>query len=50
MRSGSPPTLWWLLIVADGPVTDTDSLQADERAYTVIDVHDQVADLEISEV
>ena len=22
MRSGSPPTLWWLLIAADGPSTD----------------------------
>ena len=26
MRSGRPPTLWWLLIVADGPRTDTDSM------------------------
>ena len=26
MRSGSPPTLWWVLIVADGPRTDTLSI------------------------
>ena len=26
MRSGSPPTLWWLLIVADGPLKETDSM------------------------
>ena len=24
--SGSPPTLWWLLIVTEGPRTDTDSI------------------------
>ena len=23
---GSPPTLWWLLITADGPRTETDSI------------------------
>ena len=26
MRSGSPPTLWWVLIVADGPRTETLSI------------------------
>ena len=26
MRSGRPPTLWWLLMVADGPLNDTDSM------------------------
>jgi len=27
MRAGRPPTLWWLLIVTDGPpVNDTDSI------------------------
>ena len=26
MRSGSPPTLWWLLMTADGPRTDTLSI------------------------
>lgn len=24
MRSGSPPTLWWLLMVAEGPFVETD--------------------------
>jgi len=26
LRSGRPPTLWWVLIVADGPRTDTLSI------------------------
>ena len=26
MRSGRPPTLWWILIVDAGPLTETDSM------------------------
>ena len=26
IRSGSPPTLWWLLIIDDCPTIDTDSM------------------------
>ena len=26
ISSGSPPTLWWLLMVADGPLNETDSI------------------------
>ena len=26
MRFGRPPTLWWLLITADGPLTETLSM------------------------
>ena len=26
IKSGKPPTLWWDLIVAEGPFTDTDSI------------------------
>jgi len=26
MDFGSPPTLWWLLITADGPRTEVDSI------------------------
>jgi hypothetical protein len=35
IRSGSPPTLWWVLIVADGPLWETehgDELGADDLA------------------
>ena len=26
MSGGRPPTLWWVLMVADGPLKDTDSM------------------------